>query len=136
MKKPATYHMSWQKFKTTITMKLTITTILLFIASITFGQTYKSIVPEADAFYNNKEYKKSVEKYGDDSYYDCRVLERFSYTENDRKMKIGKTKTIDNIISFTSGIYHGVHEFIFGVTWMFLPDEVESIYKELKELLE
>jgi hypothetical protein len=55
--------MSWQKFKTTITMKLTITTILLFIASITFGQTYKSIVAEADAFYNNKEYKKSVEKY-------------------------------------------------------------------------
>lgn len=30
---------------------------------MTFGQTYKSIVAEADSFYNNKEYKKSVEKY-------------------------------------------------------------------------
>jgi len=44
-------------------MKLTITTLLLFICSLTFGQTYKSIVAEADAFYNNKEYKKSIEKY-------------------------------------------------------------------------
>ncbi|RCU42090.1 hypothetical protein EIZ47_10955 [Chryseobacterium lacus] len=44
-------------------MKQIITTFLLFICSLTFGQTYKSIVAEADAFYNNKEYKKSVEKY-------------------------------------------------------------------------
>jgi hypothetical protein len=44
-------------------MKQIITTFLLFICSLTFGQTYKSIVVEADAFYNNKEYKKSVEKY-------------------------------------------------------------------------
>ncbi len=44
-------------------MKLFITTFLLFICSITFGQTYKSFVSEADAFYNTKEYKKSVEKY-------------------------------------------------------------------------
>jgi hypothetical protein len=44
-------------------MKLIITTFLLFIWSFTFGQTYKSIVAEADAFYNNKEFKKSVEKY-------------------------------------------------------------------------
>ena len=43
-------------------MKQIITTFLLFICSLTFGQTYKSIVAEADAFYNNKEYKKSVEK--------------------------------------------------------------------------
>jgi hypothetical protein len=44
-------------------MKLTITTFLFFICSLTFGQTYKSIVAEAEAFYNNKDYKKSVKKY-------------------------------------------------------------------------
>ncbi len=44
-------------------MKLFITTFLLFICSFTFGQTYESIIAEADAFYNNKEYKKSVKKY-------------------------------------------------------------------------
>jgi len=44
-------------------MKLLITTFLLVICSMTFGQTYNSIVTEADAFYKNKEYKKSVEKY-------------------------------------------------------------------------
>lgn len=44
-------------------MKQIVTTFLLFISSLTFGQTYKSIVAEADAFYKNKEYKKSVEKY-------------------------------------------------------------------------
>jgi hypothetical protein len=44
-------------------MKLIISTFLLFVCSFTFGQTYKSIVAEADAFYNNKEFKKSVEKY-------------------------------------------------------------------------
>lgn len=44
-------------------MKSLITAFLLFICSITWGQTYKSIVAEADAFYSNKEYKKAVEKY-------------------------------------------------------------------------
>lgn len=44
-------------------MKLIVTTFMLFICSLTFGQTYKSIVAEADAFYTRKEYKKSVEKY-------------------------------------------------------------------------
>jgi hypothetical protein len=44
-------------------MKHCITTFLLFTCSLTFGQTYKSIVAEADAFYNNMEYKKSVEKF-------------------------------------------------------------------------
>ena len=44
-------------------MKPFITTFLLFICSITFGQTYKSFIAEADAFYDNKEYKKSVEKF-------------------------------------------------------------------------
>lgn len=44
-------------------MRLTITTLILLIYSLTYGQTYTSIVSEADAYYNNKEYKKSVEKY-------------------------------------------------------------------------
>lgn len=44
-------------------MKLFITVFLLFICSVTFGQTYKSLIVEADAYYKNKEYKKSVEKY-------------------------------------------------------------------------
>jgi hypothetical protein len=45
-------------------MKLTITTLLLFICSLTFGQTtYKSLVSEADGFYNGKEYQKSVNKF-------------------------------------------------------------------------
>ena len=44
-------------------MKLFITTLLLFICSFSFGQTYKSIVAEADALYKNEEYKKSVENY-------------------------------------------------------------------------
>lgn len=44
-------------------MKLFITVFLLFICSVTFGQNYKSLIVEADAYYKNKEYKKSVEKY-------------------------------------------------------------------------
>jgi hypothetical protein len=44
-------------------MKLTITTLLLFICSFIYGQTYKSIVTEADGFYNRKEYQKSVDKF-------------------------------------------------------------------------
>lgn len=44
-------------------MKQIITAFLLFICSLTFGQTYKSIVAEAEAFHNNKDFKKSVEKY-------------------------------------------------------------------------
>lgn len=51
------------EFKPTFKMKIIITTFLLFVYSFTFGQPYKSIVAEADAFYNNKEFKKSVEKY-------------------------------------------------------------------------
>lgn len=44
-------------------MKTTLTTILLFLFTIGFSQNYKLLVSEADAFYKNKEYKKSVEKY-------------------------------------------------------------------------
>ena len=44
-------------------MKQIITIFLLFICSIAFGQSYKSFIAEADAFYNNKEYKKSVGKF-------------------------------------------------------------------------
>lgn len=53
----------WQKFKATITMKLTITILILFICSFTYGQRYKSIIAEADGFYNSKEYQKSVDKF-------------------------------------------------------------------------
>lgn len=45
------------------TMKVLITAFLFLLCSYTFAQTYKSIVAEADAFYNNKEYQKSVEKF-------------------------------------------------------------------------
>src|SRR5438105_2883978 len=51
------------KNKTTITMKLPITVLLLFICSFTYGQAYKSIIAEADGFYNSKEYQKSVDKF-------------------------------------------------------------------------
>lgn len=44
-------------------MKATLTTILLFLFTLCFSQNYKTLVSEADAFYKNKEYKKSVEKY-------------------------------------------------------------------------
>jgi hypothetical protein len=44
-------------------MKLSITPLLLFICSFTYGQTYKSIVTQADGFYNSREYQKSVDKY-------------------------------------------------------------------------
>ncbi|WP_396147804.1 DUF6624 domain-containing protein [Flavobacterium sp.] len=44
-------------------MKTTLTTILLFLFSLSFSQNYKSLVSEADALYKNKDYKKSVEKY-------------------------------------------------------------------------
>lgn len=44
-------------------MKATLTTILLFLFTLSFSQNYKTLVGEADALYKNKEYKKSVEKY-------------------------------------------------------------------------
>ncbi|ANH81370.1 hypothetical protein A8C56_10580 [Niabella ginsenosidivorans] len=44
-------------------MKQIITILILLASSLTYGQTYKTLVSEADAFYNKKEYKKSVEKY-------------------------------------------------------------------------
>lgn len=44
-------------------MKLSITTLLLFLCSFTYGQTYKSIVSEADGFYNGKQFQKSVDKF-------------------------------------------------------------------------
>lgn len=45
------------------TMKIFCITIFLCIYTLTFGQTYNSIITEADAFYNNKEYEKSVKKF-------------------------------------------------------------------------
>lgn len=45
------------------TMKIFSITIFLCIYTLTFGQTYNSIITEADAFYNNKEYEKSVKKF-------------------------------------------------------------------------
>lgn len=44
-------------------MKATLTTILLFLFTLSFSQNYKTLIGEADAYYKNKEYKKSVEKY-------------------------------------------------------------------------
>jgi len=44
-------------------MKPTITALFLFICSFTYGQMYKSIIAEADGFYNSKEYQKSVAKF-------------------------------------------------------------------------
>lgn len=44
-------------------MKLRITTFILLICSLAYGQTYRSIVSEAEAHYNSKEYKKSVDRY-------------------------------------------------------------------------
>lgn len=44
-------------------MKLKITVILLFIYSASIGQTYESVIGEADGYYNGSEYQKSVEKY-------------------------------------------------------------------------
>ena len=44
-------------------MKQTLTLLILFICSTTYGQTYKSLVLEADSFYNIKQYQKSVDKY-------------------------------------------------------------------------
>ncbi|MBK6365235.1 MAG: hypothetical protein IPG18_18420 [Saprospiraceae bacterium] len=44
-------------------MKIFCITIFLCIYTLTFGQTYNSIITEADAFYNNKEYEKSVKKF-------------------------------------------------------------------------
>jgi tetratricopeptide (TPR) repeat protein len=46
-------------------MKATLTTILLFLFTLSFSQNYKTLVGEADVFYKNKEYKKSVEKYNE-----------------------------------------------------------------------
>lgn len=45
------------------TMKIFCITIFLCIYTLTFGQTYNSIITEADAFYNNKKYEKSVKKF-------------------------------------------------------------------------
>lgn len=44
-------------------MKIPFFTLLLFISSLTVGQTYKFMVAEADTFYNNKDYKQSVAKF-------------------------------------------------------------------------
>lgn len=44
-------------------MKQAITILSLFICSIIHGQTYKNLVVEADKFYSDKDYEKSVEKY-------------------------------------------------------------------------
>lgn len=44
-------------------MRYTITLLCLFLNFLTFGQTYKSNILEAEAFYNNKEYRKSTNKY-------------------------------------------------------------------------
>ncbi|MET4082356.1 hypothetical protein ABIB40_002314 [Pedobacter sp. UYP30] len=44
-------------------MKLTITTVLLFICSVTYGQKYQSIVDQADSLYKIKQYQKSVDEY-------------------------------------------------------------------------
>lgn len=44
-------------------MKLKITTLLLFICSFSYGQTYKSLIAEADKFYQSKDYKKAVDKF-------------------------------------------------------------------------
>ena len=44
-------------------MKLITAITFLFITSFAFGQTYKSIVAEADDFYSRQEYQKSVDKY-------------------------------------------------------------------------
>lgn len=44
-------------------MKLSITTFILLICSLGYAQTYRSIVAEAEAHYNSKEYKKSVDRY-------------------------------------------------------------------------
>ena len=46
-------------------MKATFITILLFLFSLGFSQNYKAIVSEANTFYKNKDYKKSVEKYSE-----------------------------------------------------------------------
>lgn len=43
--------------------KVFIPLLLLFICSYTSGQSYRSLIAEADGFYNNKEYQKSVDKY-------------------------------------------------------------------------
>lgn len=46
-------------------MKLKITLLLLLICPWIYGQTYKSIIEKAHAFYENEEYKKSVDKYSE-----------------------------------------------------------------------
>lgn len=44
-------------------MKSAFTILIFLIGTLTYGQTYQSIVAEADVLYNNKEYRKSVDKY-------------------------------------------------------------------------
>lgn len=44
-------------------MKLKLITVFLFIASFAFGQTYNSLISEANLLYNRKEYKESVSKF-------------------------------------------------------------------------
>ncbi|MET3126794.1 hypothetical protein ABID42_001896 [Arcicella rosea] len=44
-------------------MKLKITILLLFVCSLTYGQTYKSLIAEADKFYQSKDYKKAVDMF-------------------------------------------------------------------------
>lgn len=44
-------------------MRQTILPLLLFVGAIAYGQTYTSIIAEADSFYAGKEYQKSVDKF-------------------------------------------------------------------------
>lgn len=44
-------------------MKQAATILFLFICTLTHGQSYKSIISEADGFYNSKEYQKAVDKF-------------------------------------------------------------------------
>lgn len=46
-------------------MKLQFLTLLLAACSFVYGQDYRSVVAEADKYYNTKEYEKSVLKYKD-----------------------------------------------------------------------
>lgn len=44
-------------------MKLKLLTLFLMTCSVAFGQDYKSIISQAEQFYNAKSYAKSTEKY-------------------------------------------------------------------------
>ncbi len=44
-------------------MKSAYTILIFLIVSLAYGQSYQSIVSEADVLYNNKDYRSSVDKY-------------------------------------------------------------------------